>query len=372
MFGSLWTARLIFVLSGVGLAAWAVLVPYAKIKFHLSDADLGSVLFLASIGGVLAPVLAGPIVARWGSRSCAIITLLLMCLLLPLLAWAPLVSLFVGFLFLDSAVFGVLDVSINAQGALVEKLSGRLRMSSFHASFSLGTLIAALMASILIKIDWTVEWLCLLFVFIILAGLTQSFRLLPKTYDSPRTAQSFVVPNRHTVVLGLCCFAEFMCEGATTDWSTVFLHFSRHLSMSEAVLGYAAFTVAMTLARLTGDRMAEWFGQSTLMRLGVALAMLGFAVAIFVPFGIAGIVGFGLVGFGAGNITPLVFSAVSRVPGMAAHHSMSMVVGIGYVGFLAGPVIMGLVSSHFGLGAAFGLDAVFLGLSSFAARYVVK
>lgn len=370
MSGSLWTTRLVFTLSGLGLAAWAVLVPYAKIRFHLSDAGLGGVLFLASIGGVSATFLAGPAVARWGSRSCAVAMLLSMCLLLPLLAWAPLVPVFALFLFMDSAVFGILDVSINAQGSVVEARSGLLRMSGFHASFSLGTLLAALLASVLFKIGWTVGWLCVLFALIILAGLTQSFRLLSKQYDSPRTAKSFVVPNRHTVILGLCCFAVFMCEGATTDWCTVFLHFSRHLPVNVAVLGYASFTFSMTLARLIGDKLGAWLGQSALMRLGVVLAIFGFALAILVPSGIAGIIGFGLVGFGSGNITPLVFSAASRVPGMAAHHSMSMVVGIGYMGFLAGPIIIGLVSSHFSLGAAFGLDAIFLGLTFFATRYV--
>lgn len=370
MLGRIWTSRLVYALAGIGISAWALLVPDSKIKFHLSDGALGGVLFLTGIGGVLVAFLAGLVVARWGSRTCIVVTLLLMCLLLPALAMAPSVTVFTVLLFLDSAVFGVLDVSSNAQGAVIEARSGRLQMSGFHASFSIGTLVIAVMASFLLKIGVTLETFCVLCAMLMLMGLTQSFRLFPKRYDPPPGAQHFVVPNRQTVILGLCCLAVFMCEGAITDWSTVYLHFSRHMQVSNAILGYAAFTVATVLARLTGDAMATRFGQIRLMRLGVVLALFGFALIIFAPWGIVGIIGFGLVGLGDGNITPLVFSAAARVPGMAAHHSMPTVVGIGYIGFLAGPVMIGLVSSHFGLGTAFAVDAVLLGLTFFAARRV--
>lgn len=370
MADKLWTSRLIFALSGVGISAWALLIPFAKIKFNLSDGMLGEVLFLASIGGVAVTFLAGLAVARWGSRACIIATLCLMCMLLPCLGWAPSLSLFTILLFCYSANFGMLDVAMNAQGAVIEERSGRLQMSSFHASFSLGTLIVALVASVFLKIGIKLEWLCGFCSLVILLGATQSLRLLPRRDDSAPTGKRFVVPNRRAVILGLCCFAVFMCEGATMDWSTVFLHFSRRLSLDTAILGYAAFTITTVLTRLTGDRLSTRFGQQRVMRLGIILALFGFALVVFIPFGVVGVIGFGLVGLGTGNITPLVFSAASRVSGMAAHHSVPVVVGIGYVGFLAGPILIGLVSSHFGLGTAFAVDAILLGSTFFAARYV--
>lgn len=371
MGSKLWTTRLIFALSGVGIAAWALIVPDAKIRFHLSDGALGSVLFLSGIGGLSVAFLAGLVVARWGSRTSIVFMLLFMCLLLPVLVVSPTVSAFTLLLFLASAVFGILDVAINAQGAIVEAQSGRLQMSGFHASFSIGTLVMALFASFLLKAGGTLELICWLCVVTILAGLTQSFRLLPKQYESPETGKKFVIPNHRAVILGLCCFAVFMSDGAITDWSTVFLHFNRHLPISNAVLGYAAFMVATVLTRLTGDRITVRFGQAKVMQLGVLLSLSGFLLVILVPMGIIGILGFGFIGLGSGNITPLVFSAASRIPGMAAHHSMPTVVGIGYIGFLAGPVMIGLVSSCFNLGAAFGVDAVLLGATFFATRYVV-
>jgi hypothetical protein len=106
------------------------------------------------------------------------------------------------------------------------------------------------------------------------------------------------------------------------------------------------------------------------MRLGCWLAVAGFAMVIFLPYGPAGIVGFGLVGFGIGNIAPLVFSAAARVKGMTANHSVPAVVGLGYVGFLLGPVAIGLVAHAASLSAALGLDAALLFAIGFAADAV--
>lgn len=370
MAGKLWTTRLIFALSGVGITAWALIVPYAKIKFHLSNGALGSVLFLSGIGGLSVAFLAGLVVVRWGSRTCAVTTLTLMCILLPILVLSPTVEAFTILLFLASAVFGVLDVAINAQGAIFEAQFGQLRMSGFHASFSVGTLVMALIASLLLKAGATLELICCVCAATMLGGLTQSFRLFSKRYDSKETGKKFVIPNQRVIILGLCCFAVFMSDGAVTDWSTVFLHFNRHMPISNAVLGYAAFMIATVLTRLTGDRVAARFGQVKVMQLGVLLTLVGFLLVIFAPIGAIGVLGFCFIGLGSGNITPLVFSAASRVPEMAAHHSMPAVVGIGYVGFLAGPVMIGLVSNYFSLGAAFGVDAILFAAIFFAARYV--
>jgi hypothetical protein len=135
-------------------------------------------------------------------------------------------------------------------------------------------------------------------------------------------------------------------------------------------LGYAAFSVAMAATRLAGDRVATALGSPAVMRLGCGVAVAGFALAVLVPSGIAGVIGFGLVGLGIGNISPLVFSAAARVPGIAASHSVPAVVGLGYVGFLLGPVAIGAIAQNAGLGRALGVDALLIFAIGFAAGAV--
>jgi hypothetical protein len=100
------------------------------------------------------------------------------------------------------------------------------------------------------------------------------------------------------------------------------------------------------------------------------LAVLGFGLAIFSTQGWVDVFGFGLVGLGTGNIAPLVFSAAARVPGMAVNHSAPAIMALGYAGFLIGPVLIGGVANHLGLGFALGVDAALLGATFFAAKAV--
>ena len=359
-----------FAMAGFGISVWAITIPFAKIRFGLDDGTLGLILFAGGLGGVLVFPLAGLAVARWGSRAALAGAGLATGLLLPWLTLAPSPLLFTGLLFGYGALFGVLDISLQAQGAVVERLSGRLQMSGFHAWYSLGTLAVALASSVLLRLGVSHATGALLTAAAMLLLLTQAPRLIGKAGDPPAEGPHLAWPNRATLVLGLCCFTCFMTEGAATDWSTIFLRFSRGMPLAAATLGYAAFAVAMMAARLSGDAVAERLGQAWVMRAGSALGVLGFASIIFVPYGWAGVLGFGLVGLGTGNIVPLVFSAAARVPQMAAHHAVPAVVGLGYAGFLAGPVMIGLVAHHLGLGLALGVVAALLGVVFFLAEAV--
>jgi predicted MFS family arabinose efflux permease len=364
------TVRLMFFMAGIGICVWAITVPFTKIRFQLSDGALGMILFAGSLGGVLVMPVAGMAMGRWGSRAVLMTVAIGMGVLLPLLSIVPSPIGFTVLLFVYGALFGALDISVNAQGAVVERQSGRLVMSGFHACYSLGTLGVAVACSFLLRLGVSYAGCALASAVAFLFILTQSRYLLPKAEDAPPGATKIALPNRATIVLGLTCFACFLTEGAATDWSTIFLRFSRGMPVASAALGYAAFAVAMAAARLGGDPVATRLGKAAVMRLGVVLAVGGFGLVVLVPWGLAGIIGFGLVGLGTGNIAPLVFSAAARVKGMAANHSVPAVVGLGYAGFLVGPAVIGLVANRFGLGSALGVDAVLLGATFFAASAV--
>jgi MFS family permease len=362
--------RLMFFMAGIGISVWAITVPFTKIRFHLDDGTLGLMLLAGGTGGVLVMPIAGMAMARWGSRAVLLACGIGFGIVLPLLSIAPSPLAFTLLLFVYGTLFGALDIALNAQGAVVEEMSGRLQMSGFHACYSLGSLGIAVASSFLLRFGASYAACAMASAILIFLILTQFRFLVPPSADAPADGPKIALPNRATIVLGLCCFACFLTEGAATDWSTIFLRFSRGLPLATAALGYAAFAVAMASSRLLGDRTATWLGQAQVMRLGCALAVAGFGLIILIHNGLAGIIGFGLVGLGTGNIAPLVFSAAARVPGMAPSHSVPAVVGLGYAGFLVGPVVIGLLANHFGLGSALGLDAALLAATFFAAKAV--
>jgi predicted MFS family arabinose efflux permease len=365
------TMRLFYFMAGIGISAWAIVVPFAKIRFSLDDGTLGLILMASGTGGVLAMPFTGPLIGRYGSRAVLLAAGILFGITLPLLSLAPSVLALTILLFIFGATFGAIDIAMNAQAVVIEARSGRLLMSGFHALYSIGSLTVALCTSLLLKAGLSNVICAGIFGVLIFAIITQARHLLPRHSDLPADGPAFALPNRATLILGLCCFACFLTEGAVTDWSTVFLRFSRGIDISSATFGYAGFSLMMAASRLLGDRTATCLGKAAVMRIGSIIAGCGLLISVLIRSGPIDVLGFAMVGIGTGNIAPLVFSAAARVPGLPANLSVPAVVSLGYLGFLAGPVVIGLVAHTTSLSVSLALDAAMMFLLALAARTVV-
>jgi MFS family permease len=171
------------------------------------------------------------------------------------------------------------------------------------------------------------------------------------------------------VLLGALCLVLFLAEGAMLDWSAVLLRSERGVALSDAGLGYAAFSIAMAAGRLLGDRITAALGPVRIVRYGSVVAAAGFALAGALPWAASSLVGFVLVGVGASNIVPVLFSAAGRIRGTAPGVAIATVTTFGYTGLLAGPALIGAVAHALGLPLALGgiaalLAAVSAGASS--------
>lgn len=365
------TIRLFYFMAGIGISAWAIVVPFAKIRFSLDNGTLGLILMASGTGGILAMPFTGPLIGRYGSRTVLLAAGIVFGITLPLLSLAPSVPALTVLLFIFGATFGAIDIAMNAQAVVIEARSERLLMSGFHALYSIGSLTVALCTSLLLKAGLSNGVCSGIFGVVIFAIITQARHLLPRQSDLPADGPAFALPNRATLILGLCCFACFLTEGAVTDWSTVFLRFSRGIDISSATFGYAGFSLMMAASRLLGDRTASRLGKAAVMRIGSIIAGCGLLITVLIPFGPIDVLGFAMVGIGTGNIAPLVFSAAARVPGLPANLSVPAVVSLGYLGFLTGPVVIGLVAHSTSLSVSLALDAAMMFLLALAARTVV-
>ena len=63
------TMRMMFFMTGIGISVWAIVVPFTKIRFQLSDGTLGLMLLAGGTGGMLVMPFAGMAIGRWGSRA---------------------------------------------------------------------------------------------------------------------------------------------------------------------------------------------------------------------------------------------------------------------------------------------------------------
>lgn len=347
---------LTFFVCGFILAAWVSRIPAIKQSLGLNTAELGLVLLGAPVGLVLAMPLTGWLIAHWGSRPVLTFASLSNCFSLPLLALAPNGWTLALALFVFGFTNAAMDISMNAQAVEAEKRSARPIMSSFHALFSLGGLVGAALGGAAAAAGMEplpfFTWMTAVSVLLMLWAIWYLIQVRP-TPSGPR----FVWPRGVLLGLGLIVFCTGLGEGAVADWSAVFMKQVVGSSEAVAALAFSAFSVAMVVGRLTGDALTHRFGPVALARAGGLLAAAGFVTTLIATRPEVAMLGFVMVGLGYCALFPLAFSAAGRVPGVEPGVALASVATLGYLGFLAGPPVIGLIAHATSLRVSFALVA---------------
>jgi hypothetical protein len=360
---------LIFFVNGAAFASWVPHIPTVQQKLGLSPGVLGLALLATAVGSLVSMPVAGWLTARHGSRIVALTAGMLYCVAVPLPLLAPSLPALVMALALFGVFNGAMDVSMNAHGVAVERQLGRPIMSSLHAMFSIGGIVGAGSAVLLLPLGVTpiahVGITTLLGFALVLA--TARF-LLPHEVDSGVDGPHFVLPRGRLLVLGAMGFFILMTEGAMGDWTAVYLRLDLGAGAGLAGAGFAVFSATMAVGRLTGDRLVAAFGPVAMVGRGALLAALGLGGALLLHDPLAAILGFGLVGLGLANIVPILFSAAGRTPGVAPGAAIAAVTTAGYSGFLAGPPMVGFAAEWLGLPGALGILAFAVGSMAAWAR----
>lgn len=362
--------RATFLVAGLAMGAWAPLVPYAKARTGIDEATLGLLLLALGVGSLLAMPVTGRIAARAGCRRVALWSGAALCAVLPWLAWLPQAWAMAAALFALGAAIGTFDVAMNLQAVAVEKDRGRALMSGFHGYFSLGGILGAGAVAALLWAGVAPLVATLAMAAVLAALLAHAREGLLDDREDGAAGHGLVpaLPRGAVAGIGALCFAVFLAEGAMLDWGALLLRDARGMPEALAGLGYAAFAGAMSLGRLTGDRVVHRWGAFRVFGLGAACAAIGFALAAGVDAPAASLLGFALVGLGASNLVPILFTAAGRQTAMGAGEAVSAISTMGYAGLLAGPAVIGLVAAVIGLPWVFGLLAAALAAVAASAR----
>ncbi|CPR13815.1 Putative membrane protein [Brenneria goodwinii] len=364
--------RITFFIAGFAMASWAPLVPFVKDRLAVSDASLGMLLLSLGIGSLLAMPFAGLLTSKLGCRTVILSAGALLCLVLPMLTQANTLPLMAITLLFFGAAIGTIDVSMNIQAVIVEQAGGRAMMSGFHGFFSVGGIAGAGGVSALLWLGLfpVTAILIIVALCLMLFSLAQS-HLLRTTNQVDRTPL-FVIPRGWIMFIGLLCFIMFLAEGAILDWSALFLNAERRLDHAQAGIGYAAFSVAMTLGRLNGDRIVNALGRYAILAGGSLCAALGLLLTISIDSAVTSIFGFVMVGIGASNVVPILFSAAGNQKVMPANLAIASITTVGYAGILIGPTLLGFIAQISSLAVAFGCVALLLLIVSISARAVIR
>ena len=351
---------LAFLLFGTALGVWTSRIPAVKEKLGLSDGRLTFVLLAFAAGCIAGQALLGRLCDRFGSSRLLIVAALLEGLLLALAGFNGTVAGLCATVFCFGAAHGTLNIAMNANAIEVQRAWGSPIMSSFHATYSVGGFLGAIIGSLFARAGAGVGTTFLATGAGVLAvAVWASLWVLPAG-PAADTRAAPVEGRRSMMVVffGVLVLCTLVGEGAAADWSAVYLRDNLLSAPGFAAYGYAAFSIMMTAGRVFGDRLVRALGPVLLVRVGGSVSAAGLGAALVINRPVAGVVGFGLLGLGLSCIAPQVFSAVGSHDARRSGRDLSTVVSIGYIGFLIGPILIGAAATVVGLPAALWIPVI--------------
>jgi MFS family permease len=356
-------ASTLFAIVGAATGTWTARMPTIEQHLNLSHGQLSIALLALALGGLAGMSLTGRLVDRYGTQQVLVPAALALGPALAALVYTPTFLTLVAALLLFGFVHGTTNVSMNAYAVACETAYGRPIMSSIHAWFSVGGLLAAAGGAAFSAADPTASgtFTTAGALSLVLAGgsLLAARHAHIDGVLPPSSRSSAAIGRRPASIpfwrmagLGLIAFCSLLCEGATADWSSVYLHDSLHGSLGISASAYAVFALTMTGGRLTADRLVARYGPSTVLRACGLLAAGGFAAGAVTGAPLAAVAGFGLLGAGLSCVVPQVYSAAGHLDAAHAGGVLSRVAALGYSGFVIGPVLIGALAEQVGLAAA--------------------
>jgi MFS family permease len=344
-----------FFSNGFLTATWIVHIPQIKQVLHLSDGQLGLILWGAAIGLFVGILCGNPLIGRFGSRNLTGVSAILLSLLVSIPVLSPSRWLIFTGLFMYGFFNAALDVAMNAQAAYLERGAKRAMMSSFHGFWSIGGFAGGSVGGLALK--WEVPaWIHIsLCAIVFVSGGFWIWGRLPEIAEDRKKTEGVKIafPGGILFPIGLVCLISILAEGVVADWAGVLLRGELNIDAATAALPYAFFLFAMAIVRFLGDRIVERFGPIATMTVGLSAAVAGLLIAIFIHHLILDVIGFALVGLGLGNAVPVLFSAAGKIGRPSVAYAISAVATAGYVGLFTGPALIGSLAQAIQLPNAF-------------------
>lgn len=310
-------------------------------RWGLDNAEWGWVLFSGGLGGVLAYPLNRALLLRWGSRTMLHRFGTAGGIVLALIPWLPGLPGLLAGLFLQGMIYNGVSVAINHQAAQWELRQGRRMMGRLHATFFIGSVLSAFISGLLAAagVNLAVHMAA---VGLLAALVHRAAAATLRAEVTPPPDQVDVRPAADAWLgLGLLLCWCTVLESGVMGWASVYLSQALHAADSVAGFGLAVFSGAMALGRLASDGLVNRYGGARLVRLGGCLCAAALLLAAWLQAMPLALLAFAVTGLGLAAAAPVIFSAAGRMGGEA----LALVAGLGALGGLLGPLLLGRVAS---------------------------
>jgi MFS family permease len=352
-----------FLLIGVAFALWFVHIPVVVARLGLEPWLLGLALLSGSLGGLLMMAPSAVIVMRLGPSRAVAWTLAPFAVLAQAPIHVPSVPLLFLALAAGGMVMGVLNTASNTRASDWEVETGRPMMSVFHAFYSGGALVGAVLGAWMLGLPGGSGVALLVALGVMVAVSVAVIPWFGPSVPHPRAAgapgaRAALASPFLIALAGIALFSDSV-EGAVNEWSALYLHTVRDLTKAQAAWGFAVFSAVMTTVRIFGALVVARFGERRVLLAGGVLIAVGFGVILLAPSPHVAIAGFGVVALGSANLVPVLTSLGGRAEGVPPAAGIALVAAACTAGMLMGPPVIGFVAQGFGLSVALAVVGCF-------------
>ena len=339
------------------IGTWVLYIPQVKEKLQLDDAQIGFALFCLALGLLffipIVPIITNKV--GLGRSTFFGICIFSIAFIGPLIA--PSYTLLCVALFIVGVFSGLTDIAMNTVVSEIERKDNVNFMSAAHGFFSLGGAIGALIGSILIGVFKVPFYHVLtMTIFVIVTNILlykQYFKIEEAQQESEENVKLPLRKLKPLFILGFLAMVIMGNEGAIEHWSSIYLTEVVNVnSESLAGIGFTLFSIMMTVGRFFGDGISAKIGSARIVILGCVLASVGYLFVLLEGL-ISSVIGFGIIGLGLSVIIPELLRIAGTAEKISALKSISFVSGVGFLGFLLGPIILGYISDSFNLKMSF-------------------
>lgn len=356
-----WAVSLFYFAMGLCFATWASRIPDIKASLHLSESDLGSILFALPFGQLMIMPFSGKLVTKYGSHRILLLSLTFYALSLANLGLATKPWHLSAGLFLFGIFGNLCNIAVNTQGVYTEELYKRTIMSSFHGAWSTAGFTGALVGIVMLALKLTPLQhfsITAVMVFVLMAA-NYKFLIKAKEKKNKEKKKLFAKPDGVLIwlgIIGFCCMAS---EGVMFDWSGVYFKEVVKAPGPLVILGYTSFMIMMASGRFLGDRLIFKYGRKRVLQISGLMISIGLFTSVFLPYLISSTLAFMLVGLGVSTIVPTVYSIAGKNATVAPGEALTIVSSVSFLGFLMGPPVIGYIAEAYGLQFSFAFIGIF-------------
>lgn len=370
-----------FFLNAVAWASLVVRLPEIKVRLDITNGQLGLALFAGSVGAISALQLAGRWSASYGSSPVMRIAVLGEALMFPVVAWAPGYWTFAAAAFVFMFAIASMDMAMNAHAVTIEHESGKLIMGRMHGLWSVGGIAGGLVGGALAAADLALTVQAIgMSVFVAVTSFIIGPLLLPGSADrhAPETEQTG--KHRYPLLfwlLGLVTMCATIGEGAAIDWGALLLREEWNATPFVASLPYVVFQSAMVIGRFSSDGLSSRFGRARVLLVCGIFTTVGLTAGLLIGDVVGIVFGWFMLGLGVSVVFPMMMSVAGAIAirdyakVIAPSQAVSMVAGIAYASFLAGPPLLGYLGDAVSLRWAMLVPAI-LGFGILAGSRIAK